>query len=105
MRRPRRASFELAGVEVAAGRAATVEVPIPRLVTGAQVSLPVRVFHGREEGPAGWLSAAIHGDEIGGVAIIRRVNGRLVPRRLRGTVLAAWFILGVTLRYAFAKQR
>jgi hypothetical protein len=35
-----------------------------------------------------WLSAAIHGDEIGGVEIIRRVNGRLDPRRLQGTVLS-----------------
>jgi hypothetical protein len=73
---------------VAPGRAVTAELPIPRLVTGAQVSLPVRVFHGRAAGPTIWISAALHGDEIGGVEIIRRVNGHLDPRRLRGTVLS-----------------
>jgi len=67
---------------------ATAEVPIPRLVTGAQVSLPVRVIHGRGDGPVVWVSAALHGDEIGGVEIIRRVNGRLDPRRLHGTVIS-----------------
>jgi predicted deacylase len=85
---PRRLPFEFAGQAVAPARVATAEVPIPRLVTGAQVSLPVRVFHGRAAGPVVWVSAALHGDEIGGVEIIRRVNSRLDPRRLRGTLLS-----------------
>jgi predicted deacylase len=34
-----------------------------------------------------WISAALHGDEIGGVEIVRRVNLQLEPRRLRGTVI------------------
>ncbi|MFC1879081.1 glycosyltransferase family 2 protein [Chloroflexota bacterium] len=35
----------------------------------------------------------------------RRAGKSKVSGTLRGTVLAAWFILGVTLRYAFAKRR
>ena len=46
------------------------------------------VLHGRAEGPTVWVSAAVHGDEINGVAIIRKVLARLDPRRLRGTLLA-----------------
>ncbi len=88
MRPARRADFDFSGLAVPAGRAATAELPVPRLVTGTVVSLPVRVIHGREEGPTVWISAAIHGDEIGGVEIIRRVIGRLDPRRIRGTVMA-----------------
>ena len=87
MRPARRASFELAGQQVSAGRSATAELPIPRLVTGTHITLPVRVLHGRGDGPTVWVSAAIHGDEIGGVEVIRRVATRLDPRRLRGTVL------------------
>jgi predicted deacylase len=34
-----------------------------------------------------WISAAVHGDEIAGVEIVRRVNARLDARRLRGTVI------------------
>ena len=87
MNRQHRAPFEFAGTFVPAGRAAVVELSVPPLVTGARISLPVRVFHGRHDGPVVWVSAAIHGDEIGGVEIIRRVSARLAPRQLRGTVL------------------
>jgi predicted deacylase len=83
----RRADFEFAGAAVPPGRSLTTELSIPRLVTGAQVSLPVRVLHGRGHGPVVWVSAAIHGDEIAGVEVIRRVNAAVDPRRLRGTLL------------------
>ena len=86
--RERRAAFEFGEAPIPAGRAATRELPVPSLVTGTHLSLPVRITHGREEGPTVWISAALHGDEIGGVEIIRRVNLRLDPKRLRGTVLA-----------------
>ena len=88
MSRQHQAPFEFAGTFVPAGRAAVVELSVPPLVTGARVSLPVRVFHGRHDGPVVWVSAAIHGDEISGVEIIRRVSARLAPRQLRGTVLS-----------------
>ena len=84
----RRPDFEFGGQTIRPGRAEVVELPIPRLVTGADVSLPVRVLHGRAEGPTIWISAAIHGDEIAGVEIIRRVVSRIDPRQLGGTVLA-----------------
>jgi hypothetical protein len=53
------------------------------------VSIPVRVVHGAGAGPNLWLSAAIHGDEINGVEIIRRVLETLDPGKLRGSVVAA----------------
>jgi predicted deacylase len=86
--RRRRDPFVLGDLSVAAGRAATTELPISRLVTGTEVSLPVRVVHGRADGPTIWISAAVHGDEIAGVEIIRRVLDALDPRSLAGTVLA-----------------
>ncbi len=52
------------------------------------VTLPVRVVHGTEDGARLWLSAAIHGDEINGVEIIRRVLDLLDPAALTGSVLA-----------------
>lgn len=83
----RRVAFEMGGLRIPAGRAATRELPVPSLVTGTHVSLPVRITHGREPGPTIWISAALHGDEIGGVEIVRRINERLDARRLRGTVI------------------
>lgn len=83
-----RGPLEIAGNEVEAGRRAKIELPIARLMSGTPVALPVLVLHGAEDGPTVWLSAAIHGDEIGGVEIIRRVLERIDATRLSGTVLA-----------------
>jgi predicted deacylase len=47
------------------------------------------VTHGREPGPTLFVSAAVHGDEIGGVAIIRRLLKLRAVRRLSGTLIAA----------------
>lgn len=87
-RPPKRTSFKIGDLEVAAGRSAMGELPIARLVTGTRISLPLRVVHGRTDGPTVWLSAAVHGDEVAGVEIIRRALAGLDPRTLVGTVVA-----------------
>jgi predicted deacylase len=83
-----RTSFAIGTVRVRAGTTREVGLPITRLVTGADVSLPVRVVHGREDGPTVWIDAAIHGDEVVGVEVIRRVLAKLSPKTIRGTVIA-----------------
>lgn len=75
-------------VRVRPGSASEVGLPITRLVTGGDVTLPVRVVHGRHPGPVIWIDAAVHGDEVVGVEVIRRVLRRLDPKHLRGTVIA-----------------
>ncbi len=84
----RRKAFRLGELDVAPGRSGTGELPIARLVTGTVISLPVQVFHGRKDGHTVWLSAAVHGDEINGVEIIRRVTSGLDARTMSGTVIA-----------------
>jgi len=83
-----RDSFEIGPVRVRAGRKQALALPITRLVTGADVDLPVRVVHGRQEGPTVWIDAAIHGDEAVGVEVIRQVLADLDAKKLRGTVIA-----------------
>lgn len=84
----KRAPFTIGGTEVNAGTRAHVELPVSRLITGAQMSMPVTVFHGRSDGPTVWISAAIHGDELNGVEIVNRVLADLNPKTIRGTLLA-----------------
>ena len=83
-----RASFEIGTVRVRPGMKRSVSLPITRLVTGAEVELPVRVVHGREDGPTVWINAAIHGDEAVGVEVVRQVLAELDPKTLRGTLIA-----------------
>ncbi|CAN5399084.1 M14 family metallopeptidase [soil metagenome] len=83
-----RPSFEIGTVRVRPGLRQALTLPITRLVTGADVDLPIRVVHGREDGPTIWVNAAIHGDEAVGVEVIRQVLADLDPKTLRGTVIA-----------------
>jgi predicted deacylase len=83
-----RPSFEIGPVRVRPGRHQSVALPITRLVTGADVDLPVRVVHGRQDGPTVWVDAAIHGDEAVGVEVVRQVLAGLDPKELSGTLIA-----------------
>ncbi|NJL54249.1 MAG: succinylglutamate desuccinylase/aspartoacylase family protein [Spirulinaceae cyanobacterium RM2_2_10] len=82
------APIQIAGHWIAAGDRQRLEIPIANLPTQTLLSLPVSVLHGLQPGACLWLSAAIHGDEIAGVEIIRRVLARIQPQQLRGTLLA-----------------
>lgn len=90
MSRPRatkREPITIGDVTVEPGKRATIELPVARLFTGTQVSLTVVALHGRKPGPTVWLDAAIHGDELNGLRIIREVVKRVDLRRLSGTLL------------------
>lgn len=75
-------------VTVDPGRKTKIELPFAQAVTGANESLPVVVINGRSSGPHVWLSAAIHGDELNGIQIIRRVLRELDARNVRGALIA-----------------
>lgn len=79
----------MGGVAVPPGERRDVELKVARLQTGTWISLPIQVLHGTEPGPALWLSAALHGDELNGMEIVHRLLQRLDPAGLRGTVIAA----------------
>lgn len=87
-RSPLGSPITIGGTEIAAGRKQRLELPIARLPTQTLLSLPVTVVNGRYAGPCLWLSAAIHGDEINGVEIIRQVLAAVKPRQLHGRLIA-----------------
>ena len=81
-------SVEIAGTTVGPGRRQLVEVPVARLPTATRLNLPIMVLNGQRPGPKLWLSAVVHGDELNGLEIIRRVLEVVRPRRLAGMLLA-----------------
>lgn len=83
-----RPAFQLGGRSIKAGERATIELPISVLSNHQPVTLPVHVVHGRKDGPVLFLSAAIHGDEITGVEVIRQVLRFRGLRPMHGTLLA-----------------
>ena len=79
--------LEVGGVYVKPGERRRLEIPVGRLPTGTDLSLPIVVVNGRKPGPTAWISAAVHGDEVNGVEIIGGVLDRIVPRDLAGCLI------------------
>lgn len=70
------------------GTRTTIELPVGRLYTHTPMTMPVHVVKGKKSGPRLFISAAIHGDEINGVEIIRRLLRLPALKRLKGTIIA-----------------
>lgn len=73
---------------IAPGEHKLIKLPLPELYVHSSISMPVQVIHGRKPGPRLFISAAIHGDEINGVEIIRRLLRTKYMKQMKGTLLA-----------------
>ncbi|MBT4739945.1 MAG: succinylglutamate desuccinylase/aspartoacylase family protein [Rhodospirillaceae bacterium] len=83
-----RPSFEFGGETVKPGSRASISLALPNLSTYTPMAMPVHIVHGRKDGPVLFISAAVHGDEINGVEIIRRLLKSASLKSLRGTLIA-----------------
>jgi predicted deacylase len=70
------------------GERKRLQLPVARLATETWMSLPVEVVSGERSGVRLWLSAAVHGDEINGVEIIRHVLDAVDEKKLSGSIIA-----------------
>lgn len=70
------------------GRAQRADLPVAQLPTQDELSIPIEVVNGVEPGPKLWVNAAIHGDEINGVEIVRALLDELQPDQLAGALIA-----------------
>src|SRR5262245_17836514 len=84
-----RTSFAIGGQTVEPGARQLVGMPVSKLSSHTPMTLPVHVLHGERPGPTMFISAAIHGDELNGVEIIRRLLRTLQPGNIRDTLLCA----------------
>jgi hypothetical protein len=78
--------FILGGIEVPRGVNTTINIELPKLYN-TPTQLPVRVIRGKKNGPTVFISAAIHGDELNGIEIIRRLRKLNILKKLRGTLI------------------
>lgn len=75
-------------ISITPGTRTTIDLPVGRLYTHTTISMPVHVVHSRKPGPRLFVCAAIHGDEINGVEIIRRLLTMPALKRVRGSLIA-----------------
>ncbi|AOW81853.1 succinylglutamate desuccinylase/aspartoacylase family protein [Vibrio mimicus] len=65
-----------------------IELEAAKLYTDSPLSIPIEVIHGSAPGPVLMINAAIHGDELNGVEIIRQLLNTLDEKKLKGTLIA-----------------
>ena len=82
------AAFTILEHEIAPGTRTTIDLELSESFTGGVVETPVQVIHGSEVGPVLCLMAGLHGDEVVGIEVVRRVVARVEPTGLHGTIVA-----------------
>lgn len=84
----KREPFRLGDAVIEPGTRQTIDLPVSMLSDHTPVTMSVHVVHGRVPGPTLFVSAAVHGDEVIGVEIVRRLLNSKKLSRLKGTLLA-----------------
>ena len=80
-------TFVIGNQSIARGESCYFDLTIARLYDSTELSVPVCVIRGKEAGPVCFLSGSIHGDEIVGQEIIRRVLKKQKSRIQCGTLI------------------
>lgn len=77
----------IGGTEILPGTRTTIHLPLPYFYTHSPTTMPIHVIRGRLPGPSLLITSAMHGDELNGVEIIRRLLGSKSIHRIKGTLI------------------
>lgn len=78
--------LQICGIDIPAGSTKNIEIELPKLYN-LPTSIPVQVLRGKRRGPTVFISAAIHGDELNGIEIIRRFKKLSLLKKIKGTLI------------------
>lgn len=82
-------AYEWGEVVVPPGGVAEVPLAVSESYSGLTLPIPLFVRRGLEEGPAVFVTAALHGDELNGTGAVRQLIGDESLRLVRGTLVLA----------------
>lgn len=88
MARAKARELVIGGVTIQPGSRHSIDLPVAQLHTHTPLTMPVQIVRGKRDGPVLFVSAAIHGDELNGVEIIRRLLQQKSLSRMNGTLIA-----------------
>lgn len=81
-------SLVIAGTKILPGETKSIDLVVGRTYDFIDMRIPIRVIRGKEPGPVLFVSAAVHGDEINGVEIIKRLLKQRALKKIKGTLIA-----------------
>ena len=79
--------FVMLGAEVEPGTSTRLGWTPGIAIAGLETPVPVLVINGEQAGKTFCLTAAIHGDELNGIEVVRRVIYEIDPKKLKGRVI------------------
>lgn len=79
--------FKLCGEVIPVGTSKRLELSVGRTYDYVDMRIPIIVKRGKKDGPKLFISAAIHGDEINGTEIVRRIINSPELKKLSGTLV------------------
>lgn len=78
----------IGGETVAPGKNKLLHINIDRLPTGTLIDIPIYVFNAKKPGPTILVQAGLHGDEINGIEIVRRMIHEKYFKIKKGAIIA-----------------
>lgn len=90
----------ISGKDIFPGEEKIIMLTMPKLYDWTPLAMPVHVIRGKQDGPTLCLTAAVHGDELNGTEIIRRILKKKLKKHLKGTLIA----IPVVNIYGFLNQ-
>ncbi|HLG42054.1 MAG TPA: succinylglutamate desuccinylase/aspartoacylase family protein [Planctomycetota bacterium] len=82
-----RKPFRVGAIETAPGTRKDIRIKVSEQTHAGPLHIPVTVVHGARPGPTLFVTSTIHGDELNGIEVIRRLRHAIDPARLGGTLL------------------
>jgi len=84
---PERKKFVILGAEVPPGTSTRLAWSPQVSISGLTLPTPVLVINGANPGPTLCLTSAIHGDELNGIEVVRRVMYDISAEKFNGTLI------------------
>ncbi len=79
--------FSIGDTEILPGETKDIRLKVSETSSGEPITIPLRVVRAKEDGPVVFVTAAVHGDELNGVGIIRELIIEKTIELLRGILI------------------
>jgi len=82
------ANFNIADIDIKPSSRQRVNIDMGSIFDFTEVKMPIEVLRGSKNGPTIFICSTIHGDEIIGIEIVRRILAKLDVKIMSGTLIA-----------------
>jgi len=80
--------FTIDSIEIKPGQRLRINIDMGSIYDFTDIKMPVEVIRGKKKGPTIFVSSTIHGDEINGIEIVRRLLASKHLKNICGTLIA-----------------